>query len=155
MGNLSSLNFNAENVEPSQDRTLIPAGDYKAMIIESEMKTTNRGDGQYLKLTFQIVEGDQQNRMAWANLNLSHANPKAEEIAHRELSAICRAIGIMAPDDSSELHDKPLTIKIGVKPASGQYEASNAIKGYAPAGGAVSKPKQQDAAAAAKRPWEK
>ena len=36
----------------------------------------------------------------------------------------------MTPQDSSELHDKPLVVKVAVKAADGQYSASNEIKGY-------------------------
>jgi hypothetical protein len=36
----------------------------------------------------------------------------------------------MTPNDSSELHNKPLKATVTVKPASGEYRAQNEIKAY-------------------------
>lgn len=37
------------------------------------------------------------------------------KIARGELSAVCRAVGVMAPKDSVELHNIPLEINVGLK----------------------------------------
>jgi hypothetical protein len=50
-----------------------------------------------------------RNGVIWSRLNLD--NPKAVEIARRDLSAICRAVGVLTPGDSSELHDLPLVLE--------------------------------------------
>ena len=55
MANLSG--FDANQVEPSADFEPIPAGKYLATIVESEMKPTKSGTGNYLQLTFEILEG--------------------------------------------------------------------------------------------------
>jgi len=47
------------------------------MITDSEMKPTRNGDGRYLQLTFQILEGPYKNRFVWARLNLHNANETA------------------------------------------------------------------------------
>ena len=52
------------------------------------------------------------------------------DIAKKDLAAICRAVGVMSPKASEELHDKPLMIKVKVRPAQGEYEASNDVGGY-------------------------
>jgi hypothetical protein len=57
------------------------------------------------------------------------------QIAQSSLSSICRAVGVNSPQDSIELRDKPLMVKLAVKPADGQYSASNEIKGYEAAKG--------------------
>ena len=36
----------------------------------------------------------------------------------------------MSPKASEELHDKPLMIKVKVRPAQGEYDASNDVGGY-------------------------
>mgnify|MGYP000411414076 CR=1 FL=1 len=66
----------------------------------------------------------------FARLNLKNANDKAVDIARKDLAAICRAVGVMSPKSSEELHDKPLMIKVKVRPASGEYDASNDVGGY-------------------------
>ena len=160
MSNLSSYNFNAEEIEPSSSFDPIPAGWYKAIISNSEMKPTRDGYGEYLSLTLQIIEGQYENRLVFARLNLKNANDKAVDIARKDLAAICRAVGVMSPQSSEELHDKPLMIKVKVRAASGDYEASNDIGGYKAVEGAnlTPAPKTQTPvtpSAPAKKPWQK
>ena len=164
MSNLAGYNFNAEEVEPSSSFDPIPAGWYTAIISNSEMKATRDGYGEYLSLTLQIIEGQYENRLVFARLNLKNANDKAVDIARKDLAAICRAVGVMSPQASEELHDIPLMIKVKVRPASGEYEASNDIGGYkaveganlTPAPKAASKPQTPPPAATpAKKPWQK
>ena len=164
MSNLSAYNFNAEEVEPSSSFDPIPAGWYQAIISNSEMKATRDGYGEYLSLTLQIIDGQYENRLVFARLNLKNANDKAVDIARKDLAAICRAVGVMSPQASEELHDIPLMIKVKVRPASGDYEASNDICGYkaveganlTPAPKAASKPQTPPpAATTTKKPWQK
>ena len=164
MSNLSGYNFNAEEIEPSSSFDPIPAGWYKAIISNSEMKPTRDGYGEYLSLTLQVIEGQYENRLVFARLNLKNANDKAVDIARKDLAAICRAVGVMSPQASEELHDIPLMIKVKVRPASGDYEASNDIGGYkaveganlTPAPKAASKPQTPPpAATTTKKPWQK
>lgn len=160
MSNLAGYNFNAEEVEPSSSFDPIPAGWYTAIISNSEMKATRDGYGEYLSLTLQIIEGQYENRLVFARLNLKNANEKSVDIARKDLAAICRAVGVMSPQASEELHDKPLMIKVKVRPASGDYEASNDIGGYKAVEGAnlTPAPKPQTPvtpSAPAKKPWQK
>ena len=160
MSNLSAYNFNAEEVEPSSSFDPIPAGWYQAIINASEMKATRDGYGEYLSLTLQIIDGQYENRLVFARLNLKNANDKAVDIARKDLAAICRAVGVMSPQASEELHDIPLMIKVKVRPASGDYEASNDIGGYKAVEGAnlTPAPKTQTPvtpSAPAKKPWQK
>ncbi len=162
MSNLSGYNFNAESIEPNTSYEPIPAGWYTAIISSSEMKATRDGYGEYLSLTLQVIEGQYENRLVFARLNLKNANDKAVDIARKDLAAICRAVGVMSPQASEELHDIPLMIKVKVRAASGDYEASNDIGGYkaveganlTPAPKAASKP-QTPPPAATKKPWQK
>jgi hypothetical protein len=129
---MASLNgFDASQVEPSTDFDAIPAGKYSAIIAESEMKANKAGTGHYLQLTFQILEGPSKNRLLWARLNLDNPNATAVQIARAELSAICRAVGVLAPNDSVELHNLPLVIHVRCKKRDDTSEITNEIKGYA------------------------
>ncbi len=112
---LISHGFDANQVEPTNDFEPIPAGKYVAVITESEMKPTKAGTGSYLQLTFQILEGEHKNRLLWTRLNLDNPNATAVQIARSELSAICRAVGVMTPSDSVELHNLPLVIHVRCK----------------------------------------
>ena len=128
MANLNG--FDANTVEPADDLEPIPAGKYVAVITDSEMKPTKSGTGNYLQLTFQIVEGEYANRLLWVRLNLDNPNATAVEIARRELSAICRSVGVLVPTDSADLHNLPCVIHVRVKRRNDTGELQNEVKGY-------------------------
>ena len=48
----------------------------------------------------------------------------AVKIARAELSAICRAVGVMAPNDSVELHDLPLVMRYTLDVAAAHPETA-------------------------------
>lgn len=123
--------FDANQVEPTGDFDPIPAGKYLAVITDSEMKPTKAGTGSLLQLTFQIVEGEYQNRLLWTRLNLDNPNAVAVQIARADLSAICRAVGVLSPRDSVELHNLPLVIHVRCKKRSDTGDIVNEIRGYA------------------------
>ena len=93
-------NFDANQVDPSVAFNPIPAGRYTAAITESELKPTKSLAGKYLQLTLQILDGEHKGRLVWARLNLENSNATTVKIARAELSAICRAAGVMQPRDS-------------------------------------------------------
>ena len=128
MANLQG--FNANEVEPATDFDPVPAGKYLAVITESEVKPNKAGTGSYLQLTFQIIDGDYANRFLWARLNLDNPNATAVKLARAELSAICRAVGVMTPKDSVDLHDLPLVIKVKCKKRADTGELTNELAGY-------------------------
>ena len=127
--------FDATQVEPAASFEPVPAGKYLATIVESEMKPTKSGTGNYLQLTFEILEGPHQGRVLWSRLNLQNPNPTTVQIAQAELSSICRATGVMRPKDSSELHNKPMLISVDVEKYTkrdGSEGMSNRVKSYKP-----------------------
>ena len=142
--------FNANEVEPTTSFDPMPAGKYVAMIVESEMKPTKNGAGSYLELTFQIVDGPFKGRVLWSRLNLDNANPTAVQIARGELSAICRAVGVLTPKDSVELHNLPLVITVKCKRREDTGEITNEVKGFAKRDVANGQPQQ---ATASTPPW--
>jgi len=123
--------FNAEEIQPDSFDAL-PAGWYEVMIVESENKETKAGTGSYLQLTLEVVSGEHRGRKLWDRLNLDNPNSTAVEIAQKTLSAICRAVGVLRPQDSAELHDKLMLAKVISKKYEG--EDRNEIKGYKEAG---------------------
>ncbi len=148
MSNLQG--FDARNVEPTTDFEPVQAGKYLAVITDSGMKPTRNGSGSFLELTFQIVEGEFKGRKLWARLNLDNPNPLTVKIAQGELSAICRAIGVMAPNDSVELHNIPLVIAVKCKKREDTGEIVNEVKGYSKREIATSQPSQSTPSAP---PW--
>jgi len=138
----------------------LPEGQYVVIATASEMKPTKNGQGQFLQITFEVLDGPHKGRKLWARLNLVNQNQTAVDIAQRELGAICRAVGVIKPNDSAELHNKPLLVTVVVEIDDRKREG-NAIKKYesatvqgqvaAPGGVAANAP--AFAAAPAAAPW--
>lgn len=122
--------FDAQTVEPNDSFGPIPNGDYLCIITTSEMKPTKAGDGAYLELELQVIEGPYQGRKLWDRLNLNNANETTVKIAKGTLSAICRAVGVLQPTDSCELHDLPLVAKVACRKRDDTEELTNVIKSY-------------------------
>jgi hypothetical protein len=150
---MADLNgFDANEVEPNASFEAIPAGKYLAAITDSEMKPTKNGGGSYLQLTFTILDGEYKGRVVWGRLNLANPNQTAVKMAKSELSAVCRAVGVMTPKDSCELHNIPLLITVKVKKRKDNDELTNEVKGFEPKSAAAGRP-QQAPAASATPPW--
>ena len=123
MGNLNILNgFNADDFEDSFD--LLPKGDYEVEITDSEFKENSKKTGSFLSVTFKVVSGESKGRLLFDNFNLVHSNPKAVEIAQQQFSGLCKAVGVLTPGDSSDLHNIPLVISVDI---DGEY---NRVKRY-------------------------
>lgn len=137
---MARLNFNAASVEPSTPMDVLPKGRYLCVAIASELKMTKNGSGEYLQITFEVIDGPAKGRKLFERLNIRNANKTAEDIAQRALSALCHAVGVINLDDSEQLHNIPVQLDVDIEPAKGEYSASNRIKGYLAANGQATTP---------------
>lgn len=126
--NVNELPVGNNNFEP------LPAGWYCATITQSELKDTKTGNGQYIKLRYDITGPTHQGRVVFGNLNIKNPNPKAEEIGRIELGNIMRAIGLAKVTDTDQLIGGEIVIKLEVKQDE-QYGAGNEVKGFKSASG--------------------
>ena len=155
---MALLNFNANEVEPNTPFEVIPAGKYNAVIVESEMKATRAGTGRYLKLVFEITDGEYAGRKLFASINLENPNQDAVRIGRAELSAVCHAVNVLDLQDTVQLHNLPMVITVRVK-KNQDGEPTNEVRGYeaaavvrAPAAPPAAQPRP---AASATPPWAK
>ena len=147
MANLSHIDMSDVDIGPdaSSGYDLLPEGKYLAKVIESKLiptKGTYQPEpgakpvpkGWILELTWQIQSGPHERRLIWDKITLIHTSADAQRIGKETWKKACRAAGISyAPQDSSEIHQKPVVVMVKTKPASNGYEASNAVKAYYPA----------------------
>ena len=155
MANLGNFDPNAH--EDMKDFTPLPAGEYLAHVVSSEVKQNSSNTGELLKMEWDIIDGQYAGRKVFANYNLSHTNPKAAEIGQQQLAAACKAMGLGAVQDSEQLHAIPCVIKLKIRPAKGDYGPSNDIAAYKPTGAGVTAPPADVTAATpagdTKPPW--
>lgn len=157
--------FDATTVDPSGSFEPIEAGEYKAMIVEATNRPTKNGQGSYLELKYQILEGQYAKRNLWVRLNLKNPSVKAVEWAKRDLSAICHAVGVLRPKSKDAILNIPHLIKVSKdqkKDSPGEYENNfkgwKKIEGAAPVAPAASAPAPEAASApaptgAGEKPW--
>lgn len=164
------------NASLPSDREPFPKGDYPVELIETDVVPTKKGDGQLLKYTAQVVDGEHKDRRVWGQMNLINPNAQAQDIGQREFRALREVTGVPNPDDTEELHYKQFLAAIDVEPAKGEFKAKNSINwgrtvklaggGAAPTAANDNEPQQQAATAkpaandnkpagTAKRPWAK
>jgi hypothetical protein len=151
--------FDASSVAPAVPLEVLPPDKYVAHLIESEMLPTRAGDGQYLKLVFEVLDGPYARRKIFDQFNLVNRNQQTVEIAQRQLSAICHAVGQTHVTDSEQLHFKPVLVTLKVEAAGfdklGVHrDARNKVAGYSPvrAGPGPAAAAARPAAAAPPRP---
>lgn len=140
--------FDADSVDTGGDFEAIPEGWYKAAIVNDEERDTKAGNGSYIALEFEVLEGEYKGRHLWHNLNLNNPNQKAVEIARSHLAKICKAVGVPKPKSTAELHGKPLMLKNKVREYDGnKYNDLKDFKAVGDVASAASKP------ADSSKPW--
>jgi hypothetical protein len=128
---MAQLNFDARQVAPDTGFDLVPAGWYNVQADESDMKPTTKGDGAYLQVRFNILDGQYVGRKLFARFNIRNPSPVAQEIGQKQLSALAHAVGHLVIANSEELHGKPLKVKVKVrKDKGGEYDDQNEITTY-------------------------
>jgi hypothetical protein len=152
---VNELPQGTSNFEP------LPAGWYSATITQAELKDTKAGNGQYIKLRYDITGPSHQGRVVFGNLNIKNPSAKAEEIGRQQLGEIMRAIGLAKVTDTDQLIGNQISIKLEVK-NDAQYGASNEVKSFksvsgsaAPAASPASPAAAAPAAGKAAPPWAK
>lgn len=136
---MAELNFDANTTPPNEPRDVLPAGEYDVAITASEAYVTTSGNMGGLKLEMQVLNGKHQNRKLWDRVNfravpgkvLTEGEKKAVTIGAGNLSSLCRAVGVLTPKDSSELHGRAFRVKVTVK-QSEEYGPQNNISAYKP-----------------------
>jgi hypothetical protein len=132
---MARYSFNAANVAPQESIAPIPAGVYLAHITDSDVAQTKSG-GEMIKLTFQVLQGPFANRKVFANINTRNPNADAERIGQSQLSALCHAVGVINLQDTAQLHQRPVMIRVTIrKDDTGQYGDRNEVRGYEAAQG--------------------
>jgi hypothetical protein len=130
---MAMLNLNPADFEHLVDDEpeMLPVGEYQMHIINSEMRDTKMGDGQYLWLEFEILGPRYVGRRFWDRLNLFNKNETAVKIARKTLANICSALNFSSCFCTSK-------IRFLTRAASEATRASNADKddpAKAPRGG--------------------
>ncbi len=103
--------FNANQFKPMYGFDKVMPGKYPFRISNTEIVPTKDQSGGMFVVTFQTPSGSIQDRY-----NLWNASPKAVEIAHSQLSALCHCVGVFQldwPNEGAALRNAEGMIEVG------------------------------------------
>ena len=130
---MATFNFNTtyQDIQGTQGGfEPLPAGEYTVIGYDSEIKDTKNKTGQYIQVIFEVLDGAKKGAKLFERFNVVNGNPKAVEIAQKQLSSLCSAIGLEAFNDTDELLNKPVIAVVGIDEGKNGYGPSNKIKFY-------------------------
>jgi hypothetical protein len=134
---------------------LLPAGKYKAEIVQATCGPTKNGRGQSVKLQWAITEGEFENRPLFQDILVQHESEEAQRIGRERFKDVCDACGISEPVTKlGVLQYVPCILSVVVeKDKTGAYPDKNKVARVRPvtAGGNGGAPAR---ASANEIPWD-
>jgi hypothetical protein len=141
----------------------LPPGDYTACVTSTEVKPTKAGNGEYIELTIEIMDGDFSGRKIWERLNINNPSEQTVQIARSQLNQLATALGQVPLKDTDQLLEIPFTLTLDI---DRKDNTRNRVMGYSSASSAprvAAKPARFarenfdtiEPSVAAKKPWEK
>lgn len=147
MANLTQIlggSFDASTVDMEGKYELLPEGEYLCIIEGTELRDTSKIGGKMLVVSMAVLTGPHEGAKLVERLNLVNDNETAVKIAYQTLAKICTAAGRPVIQDTDELHNARVMVKVAVEKGKGNYVGKdgierprgdqNAIKGYRPVG---------------------
>jgi hypothetical protein len=127
-----TLDFDTAAAPPPDDYTPISDGTYQSIISKAEIKPTRDETGKRLVVHFRVTGPTHAGRVIIRGFNVINKNPKAQEISRRELAQLLAAVDLVGERDMGQLVEKECDIAVVIKPAQGEYAASNDVKRFLP-----------------------
>jgi hypothetical protein len=128
---MATYNFNSNNVTAPVFNP-VPQGMYNARIVNSAMRPTQSGNGEYLEFWLKITDGSQSGRLLPDRFNVKNPNQKTEDWAKHKLSFLSKALGRETFENTEELHDQPLRIVVECRQRKDGLGLENVITRYLP-----------------------
>ena len=129
MGDLQFLNINPDEEVQGADFSPIPEGEYNLLVEDAESKRTKDGEGQYISLKLQVLDGKYKGRLIFHNVTIQNRNDKAVEIGRKALIILSRCKG-KPLTDSAQLLGVTVRAKVRIRPAQNGYDAQNDVAYY-------------------------
>jgi len=140
---MAGLNYVPDTNDQYTGYDPLPAGEYKVQITDSDIGTPKSGDGEMLKLVYEVVADPQfEGRKLFDNLILEHSSADAVRIGKQKLNTICALTGTKSLKDSAQLHGKTISLLVGIREYNG--EKQNTIKKYLPFNSGIQEEKKDE-----------
>lgn len=123
--------FNPMQYEPSfGSQGGFPTGNKMPVVItEHNVKPNSQNTGGFLEIVLTIIDGPHKGATGKHRFNLFHTtSAQAVEIAHKEFTAFCHAMGYLQPiSEIGVLHNLPFLIDAGPQTTNPQYTEIKAV----------------------------
>lgn len=159
VNDMATINFNPDTVVDDGKFDPLPPGEYQVEIVDSDIRATKTGTGNYVYLDMRVVTGAHEGRHLFDRLNYENVNQQTAEIARRTLKRICRLCDIRGDlADTRALHFKRFHISAGVKVDG--YGPKNVVRYLEPReNGSQAQPPRQESprqdAPTTDKPWQR
>lgn len=124
--------------EQSSSYEMIPNGTYDVMITEIDDKETKAGNGNYLRMRFDVISENHNGRCFFINYNYINPNETAQNIGRSDIKKLAGAIGLSGKVSQSDYMEKALTVRLTGK-KNGEYENYTIVEYMKHGGGLVVK----------------
>jgi hypothetical protein len=122
-----SFAFKADDYINGDDE-LLPDNTQVRLAIRDARRKKNPATGTVsLNLNFAVVEGQYKKHRFDYRITMECSNPKAVTIGKQQLARICKAAGVEGFDDEDELVGCQFNAIAKIRPARGEYRASQEI----------------------------
>ena len=122
---MAFIDFNSSAIPEDTGPEPLPAGDYCIYIESSDIRTEDDGT-QKLSMVAKVIQPEQYaGRTLFPSFTMYSANADHVKTGQRLLALVCKAVGVIHPRDSVELHDKPFFTRVVPKSASNGKVYSN------------------------------
>jgi hypothetical protein len=116
--------------------SLLENGVYLMIITQAEMKPTNAGTGTYLKMTFQVCDG-QKKTCVFQMFNISNPKPTCVAIGRKQLAGLTKALGLSTIDlnNPKVFEGHKVLAEVYIRKGKGEYNGkpnpdTNEISAY-------------------------
>lgn len=124
--------FDLTDVETDTGFGALPNGEYQVVAKAGELKTTKAGDGKYIKVEFEVIDGAFKGRKLWEQYNVANPNEVATNIGKANMKKFFLAAGAtpayMKTLTPESFAGKVVTLVLGTKEDA--YGTKNIIKEY-------------------------
>ena len=139
IGNIdtSTVQYNTGSREP------LPNGVYSLLVVRAQQKETNKKDGVYVEVEFDVTApAEFARRKFWDNFNIVNPSADAQRIGIEQLGKLAKAAGIAVLQDDQELLNREVQAELYIgKDKNGTPR--NRVSGYYPVGVDVKAFKEQ------------
>lgn len=130
---MAQLDFDSSQYNPEQGSGQLSVGRHLVIIEKDEIKKAKENEGGYLELILKGIQKSEGERGAY-RINLYNVGPNqsvTRDAAHRQLSAVCHAVGVQhIGGDSSVLHNLPFVVDVGYQKGHNPATDGDGAKGY-------------------------